>query len=797
MKKWLLLAAVFFAFSVSYGETPAEEVIPKISERRDNYIDKASVFHEENVNYRVDNNETVRILLDVKNNDIEKVELIYGNDRAEMSSFGNYKGKEIFSAEVPNENFSYYFALTDGNAKYFYGKTQGENDLDITPFRYEKTYDFTNMPEWAKSGTGYLIYIDTFRNGNYDNDAIFNEFGTNNFSAPTGTLRSGTPRRSLATANWNPNPLYKAFTVHPWTGNYEELDPWEENAGNQIKKYTRVYGGDLAGIIDKLDYLKELGVNYLIISPAVYSFSNHKYDPIYMNHVDPTFGYLEQTGTDEGMDVKGKVSNTNGARELDLLVYNAQQDKNLLDETTDPQTWKWTNSDLLLAKLAREVHKRDMRIIMEISPDVTSNKFFANLNPRYNRWYRSRSDLRLDLNNRDAREYVLNSLKKWILGPDETFKTYEDDDGIDGVRYVFYKNENKKGLSEITGELKKFKPEILILGDQSRSFGDDIEMGLYDTGVDYNYVNEMIKYIVNTNSNYKIDNVEFASKMAEIYNQYSKQKFYGAEIYLDSLDTDRIYSGIINPNRVFDRNNSSNEYKEIRPDLYDGEAVRKLKMLVSIQMMLPASPVVYYGDEKGMWGSDYPRNRKPMLWEDLAPYDNESDDISKYMDRLRNMPEQVIINEVEKKIFYPVVINQDIESFYRKILGIRQKYNDLIRNSDFKILEVSNDPKTQARVNEFISYYMAEEKRKAQTYQNKSIEVKRPAVDYISYELTNGKESLVIIINNSSDKYTIKALVPKLFGEYRDLMYDKKYYVSDRTIELTLKPKEVTILYSK
>lgn len=67
-------------------------------------------------------------------------------------------------------------------------------------------------------------------------------------------------------------------------------------------------------------------------------------------------------------------------------------------------------------------------------------------------------------------------MKKWILGPDETFKTYEDDDGIDGVRYVFYKNENKKGLAEITRELKKFKPEILVLGDQSRNFGNDIEM---------------------------------------------------------------------------------------------------------------------------------------------------------------------------------------------------------------------------------------------------------------------------------------------------------------------------------
>ena len=45
MKKWLLLAAVFFAFSVSYGAPSGEEVIPKISERRDNYIDKASISH--------------------------------------------------------------------------------------------------------------------------------------------------------------------------------------------------------------------------------------------------------------------------------------------------------------------------------------------------------------------------------------------------------------------------------------------------------------------------------------------------------------------------------------------------------------------------------------------------------------------------------------------------------------------------------------------------------------------------------------------------------------------------------
>ena len=72
----------------------------------------------------------------------------------------------------------------------------------------------------------------------------------------------------------------------------------------------------------------------------------------------------------------------------------------------------------------------------------------------------------------------------------------------------------------------------------------------------------------------------------------------------------------------------------IRPDLYDGTAVSKLKRVVAMQMMLPATPVIYYGDEKGMWGADSPRNRKPMLWEDYAPYDPETDNISKYKDRL-------------------------------------------------------------------------------------------------------------------------------------------------------------------
>lgn len=128
--------------------------------------------------------------------------------------------------------------------------------------------------------------------------------------------------------------------------------------------------------------------------------------------------------------------------------------------------------------------------------------------------------------------------------------------------------------------------------------------------------------------------------MNEIYNKYSNERFNLTQVYIDSLDTDRIFSGIINPNRVFDRNNQSNQgYLNIRPDLYDGNAISKLKRIIAVQLTMPATPVIYYGDEKGMWGSDSPRNRKPMLWDDYAPYEDETDDLSKYdINTLRNLP---------------------------------------------------------------------------------------------------------------------------------------------------------------
>ena len=768
----------------------------KYSQRNDGVIDLNSLVHKEDSEYRVADGNNVKIMLRTKNNDVYSAEVVYNGGKKMMRGIGNYGGNEIFMAEVPNSISSYYFVLTDDKTRYYMGRNISKDPKNVNKFEYSRPTKLTHIPEWAKGSVGYQIYIDSFRNGDVDNDAIFNEFGTDDFSEPSGEIRSGTSKRELVMAYWGGNEKPQ-FSLNEWNSNYEEKSEWEENTLNDMQNYTRYYGGDLEGVIEKLDYIKDLGVEYIILSSPFYSLSNHKYDTIYFNHVDPYFGSMEQTGTVKGLDIQAKVHNNNGDMELNLLIFNPETDKNLLDEDLrDTRTWVWTDSDLQLASLVKIAHQKGLKVVLEVAPDITSSRFFAINNKEFSNWYMK--DTVLDLSNPEVRNYFENSMKKWVLGPDEKFKQEIYDDGIDGIRYVYYDNKNKEYIASITENLKKYKPDLLITGEVSNNITKDIEDGVYDSGADYNIVNNIIKYTVNTNPNYHIDGVEFATKLNEIYNRYSSARFNMTQVFIGSLDTDRIFSGMINPNRVYDRNNQSDQgYLNIRPDLYDGTAVNKVKRVVSMQMMLPATPIIYYGDEKGMWGADSPRNRKPMLWEDYEPYEPETDNISKYMNRLRSFPNSVEVNEVQKWISYPVNSNSDIENHYRALLKIRKEHKNLFKNGKLRILEVYSDPKTKGHIDSEITAYLADQNRRAKLYQGRDFTPARPNTDFISYEISAGNESMIIVVNNGADEYPLSLQVPKLFGFYRNqLNLKENYAISDKKIQINVKPYEVKVLYS-
>ena len=82
-----------------------------------------------------------------------------------------------------------------------------------------------------------------------------------------------------------------------------------------------------------------------------------------------------------------------------------------------------------------------------------------------------------------------------------------------------------------------------------------------------------------------------------------------------------------NPDRVYNQGNREQEgaaYDATKPGPAE---YAKQRLLALLQMTYVGAPMVYYGDETGMWGSNDPNNRKPMLWEDLLPYEDPQETI--------------------------------------------------------------------------------------------------------------------------------------------------------------------------
>jgi len=109
------------------------------------------------------------------------------------------------------------------------------------------------VPSWAKDAIWYQIFPERFHNGDRSND----------------------PTREDVEI-----PDDRNWSVSPWTSDWYRLQPWEAKHDNDFYKnvFDRYYGGDLKGVLDKLDYLEDLGVNALYFNPIFEAHSLHKYD---------------------------------------------------------------------------------------------------------------------------------------------------------------------------------------------------------------------------------------------------------------------------------------------------------------------------------------------------------------------------------------------------------------------------------------------------------------------------------------------------------------------------------------
>ena len=523
--------------------------------------------------------------------------------------------------------------------------TAGRASMDANP----------NVPDWAADAVFYQLFPERFRNGDPSND-------------PT--------RASL---EFPIDRVPENWAVTPWTSDWYARPDWETARGDDFYDdgvFDRRYGGDLQGVIDKLDYIKDLGVNTIYFNPVFHARSLHKYDGNSFHHVDPHFG-------------------PDPAGDFALMAT----------ETSDPTTWHHTEADKLFYRLLDEAHARDIRVIIDGVFNHTGRDFFAFENLRqeqadspYVDWYIVESfddestpedefayagwwgveTLPEFADTADGNDlhpgpkaYVFDATAKW-MDPDGDG---DPSDGIDGWRLDVANEVPVTFWTDWNAHLREINPDAYTVTEIWEEADEFIRVGGFSATMNYHGFAFPVK-------GFLIDGTApasaFATMLDERREEYPESVQYALQNLVDSHDTDRLASMIVNAGGQEYMQPEKYDYdvgERVSPRSTDAYSVRApnaaereiQRLVVLMQMTYVGPPMLYYGTEAGMWGADDPDDRKPMLWADLD-YDPECADP---LGRERTCDE--------------VAFDAELFDFHKRAIALRNE-SDALRHGDFRVL---------------------------------------------------------------------------------------------------------------
>ena len=510
--------------------------------------------------------------------------------------------------------------------------------------------DFT--PTWSKGVVWYQIFPERFNNGDKTND-------------PKVTDQNGA----------YPFDDTSAFQIHPWTSDWYQLQPYEQINGKDswFNLQRRRYGGDLQGVINKLDYLQSLGINAIYMTPIFWSPSSHKYDALCYHHVDPTFG----------PDPDG--------------------DKRMIEKENPLQfdTWVWTSADLLALKLIDEVHKRKMRIIFDGVFNHIGVKSFAfsdvekkqqasvykdwfiieswkdkekGTGFKYKGWFgvTTLPEFKEDSGGIVAgpKQYIFNATRRWMNPMNKGIEK-----GIDGWRLDVAYDVSHSFWKDWRSWVRSINPEAYITAElvypieQTRPYllGDE-----FDATMNYNFAFIVHDFFIQDTTGSSV--TQFDMRLRELRNAFGNDVALNMQNLMDSHDATRIGSAVANPDgkkfgdwgAYFNWSQKSNNqaYNARKPTKAQ---LQKQKLIAAFQILYTGSPMIFYGDEAGMWGGNDPDCRKPMVWAE-----------NKYNAETFN-PDQ------SKHVADEVEVNKDLFNWYKKFIALRNKYKS-IRLGNFSTL---------------------------------------------------------------------------------------------------------------
>ena len=455
----------------------------------------------------------------------------------------------------PSDTLDYVIRYRDGDQILYLGATGASEEVPDEPFRYRaRTHPPFLTPDWAKDGIIYQIFPERFANGDKTNDPDFSE------------------------------PWYEGACKLPASGKtngeyFHLIEDWYDIEGlvrspyrtDGRPDYYSFYGGDIAGIREKLDYLNDLGITVIYFNPLNQGMSNHKYDPVDYLKIDPHFA------SDQEFRDFVAAAHDHGIRIVVDMAFNHSGNwhfafRDAVEKGPDSEYYNWYEF--------KRWPLPDVRDIQNASDYYDCWWGFGlhpNLNfdlARSNADENNLEDMAQATPNLAVVEYVLSVADKWL-----------GDYDIDGFR-LDVPNEVPFWFWTLFNErCKSIKPDSYLVGELWGNAGRWINPQCFDATMNYKYFRDPVMDYFGKGH---INAAAFDQRLAPGRFQYPPQSVAVMMNLIDSHDTIRY--------------------------LTTTKDVRRLMLAALFSMTYVGMPHIWYGDEIGMEGGKDPDCRRPFEW---------------------------------------------------------------------------------------------------------------------------------------------------------------------------------------
>ncbi len=472
-----------------------------------------------------------KIFFRTSKDDAESVKCMAQREITEMSHAFSDTIFDYFEAPAADGKLIFHITGKDGEtAVYDTAGVRVPGDTCSGPAAFDNAFIINtefDTPHWSKGALMYQIFVDRFRNGTGDNDEENEEY-----------FYLGVPVK------------HKAWDELP-----EDFD------------VANFYGGDLRGVMEKLDYLQKMGVEVIYFNPVFTSPSNHKYDTEDYRNVDPHFGGNE-----------------------------------------------------VFAELVGEMHSRGMRVILdgvfnhcsERNPWMQNPEYFNyNRNGEYEAWWNNVTLPKLNYeNSRQLEDEVMDIAKMWVAEP------YRIDGWrLDVAADLGHSREyNHKFWKRFRREVKSVNPDALIIAEHYGDASEWLQGDEWDTVMNYDgfmepvsaFLTGMEKHSDYMDENAVGDGLRFMNSVRKMKSLMCMPSILSAMNELDNHDHSRFLTrtnGVAG--RLSALGSSAAE---------DGTNICFLRQAQILQMTMQGAPTIYYGDEAGLRGFTDPDSRRPYPW---------------------------------------------------------------------------------------------------------------------------------------------------------------------------------------